>query len=197
MCVCLRADLKPRDNGEQNTDPAQVKPDNIREVIRLSELYLDGIIRFAIAADARALSLSGMFAGATTALAAGGLTLLLTRGLSLVTVSLAVAAFTASGGFFFGLLKALSAVQPAEFNVAGSYLEAWNSADDLSGPLAVAQLAQAKIYQEQIEENQQSLLRSTSYIDTALGTLKWTPIITLATGAATYAIGYALTLCRM
>jgi hypothetical protein len=79
MCVCLRADLKPRDYGEQNTDPAQVKPDNIREVIRLSELYLDGIIRFAIAADARGLSLSGMFAGATTALAAGGLTLLLTR----------------------------------------------------------------------------------------------------------------------
>jgi hypothetical protein len=178
-------------------DPAKIQPDNIREIIRLSELYLDGTIRFAIAADARALSLSGMFAGAATALAAGGLTLLSAPGLSLVRASLAAAALSASGSLFVGLWNAIRAVRPMDFNVAGNYLDRWNSSEDLSGPLPVAQLGQAKIYQEQINQNRQVLLQATSHIEAALQALKWTPLVALAVGSATYATGYALTLCTM
>lgn len=177
-------------------DPNQVAPANIREIIRLSELYLDGTIRFAIAADARALSLAGMFAGATTALAAGGLALLFAQGLSLVTVSAAAAALTASAGLFIGLWNAVRAVRPMDFNVAGNYLDRWNSEADLSGPLSVARLGQAQIYQEQINENRAALTQATNSIETALQALKWTPVAAVAVGCAFYVVGYAFTICK-
>jgi hypothetical protein len=178
-------------------DPEKIQPDNIQEVIRLSELYLDGTIRFAIAADARAQALAGMFAGATTALAAGGLALLFAQGLTLVKGSLAAAALAASVSLFVGLWNAIRAVRPVDFNVAGNYLDRWNSEADLCGPISIAQFGQAKVYQQQIDENRRVLLQSTNDIERALQVLKWTPLVALAVGSAAYAIGYLLSLCKM
>jgi len=178
-------------------DPEKIEPDNIREVIRLSELYLDGTIRFAIAADARAQALAGMFAGATTALAAGGLTLLLAQGLSLIRVSLAAAALAASASIFLGLWNAVRAVRPVDFNVAGNYLDRWNSEADLCGPIYKAQIGQAEVYQEQINENRKVLLQTTKDIEAALEVLKWTPIVALAVGSVAYATGSVMSLCKM
>jgi hypothetical protein len=177
-------------------DPKKVAPENIREVVRLSELYLDGTIRLAIAADARALSLAGMFAGGTTALTAGGLALISSNELSLVKASLAGAALTAGAALFFGLWTAIRAVRPMDFNVAGNYLERWNSEDDLGGPLCLAQLGQARVYQQQIDENRRVLLQSTGCIESAFEVLKWTPVLALVVGCLIYAAGYALTLCK-
>jgi hypothetical protein len=197
MCGWLKADLRRLAYATPAEDPAAVHPDNIREVIRLSELYLDGTIRFAIAADARALSLAGMLAGATTALAAGGITLLLTRGFSLVTAALALAAFSGSGILIVGLWNAINAVRPMNFNVAGNYLDRWNSPADLGGSLAVAHLAQATIYQEQINENRRFLLQATGHVERAMRALKLTPFVAIAVGVAAYAAGYLLMLCRL
>jgi hypothetical protein len=178
-------------------DPNKVAPENIREIVRLSELYLDGTIRLAIAADARALSLAGMFAGGTTALSAGGLALISSKGLSPVTASLSGAALTASVALFVGLLNAVRAVQPMDFNVSGNYLDRWSSDADLSGPLCIAQLGQARVYQQQIDENRRVLLQSTGSIERALQVLKWTPVLALVVGCAIYATGYALTRCNI
>lgn len=178
-------------------DPNKVAPENIREIIRLSELYLDGTIRLAIAADARALSLAGMFAGGTTALSAAGLALISSKGLSFLTASLAGAALSAGVALSFGLWSAVRAVQPMDFNVAGNYLDRWSSEADLSGPLSIAQLGQAEIYQEQINENRKVLLQSTGCIERAFQVLKWTPVLALVVGCSIYAAGYALSLCKM
>ena len=202
MCGWLKADLRRHEYPAPPDAPPGVHPDNIREVIRLSELYLDGTIRFAIAADARALSLAGMLAGATTALAAGGITLLFTQGFSLITAALAAAAFTGSAGWIVGLWYAVGAVSTIEFNVAGNFLapidspdEGWNSTNDLSDPLSVAQLGQARIYQEQIGENRQSLILATGKIDTAAQLLKWMPLVAIGVAVAVYLAGRALALC--
>jgi hypothetical protein len=195
MCGWLKADLTRITNPAPTTDPPGAQPENIREILRLSELFLDGTIRLGIATDARALSLSAMLAGATTALFAGGITLLLTRGISVLTFALAAAAFVAGGCLVVALWFAIGATWPRDFNIAGNYLKFWNKPEDLAGPLAVAMLAQARVYQDQIERNRQLLERNANRIDTAMAILKWTLLAALATGLASFAIGSILARC--
>jgi len=138
-----------------------------------------------------------MLAGATTALVAGGITLLLTRGISVLTVALAAAVLIAGGCLVVSLWNAIRATWPRDFNIAGNYLKYWNTPADLNGPLTVALLGQARIYEHQIEVNRQLIERNADRIDTPLAVLKWTPLAALVTALAGFAIGQILTRCAM
>src|ERR1700722_14216328 len=96
-------------------DMTKVELPTAQEVVRLSELYLDGTIQFAIAADNRAFALSAMLAAAVTALSGGGLALLTTAKTSRVDVTLGCAALAAAAGLFSGLWNALQSGRPENF----------------------------------------------------------------------------------
>jgi hypothetical protein len=52
-------------------DFSKIEPEFRREIVREGTMYLDGQLKIATAADARASGLAGMFTAAATALTAG------------------------------------------------------------------------------------------------------------------------------
>jgi hypothetical protein len=55
--------------------------------------------------------------------------------------------------FMLALMRSLSAAAPRSFNVNGSYLDMWSSDEDLYGPISKSLIGQARVYQDQIQEN--------------------------------------------
>lgn len=74
-------------------DGGSITLDTAKEVVRLSELYLDGTLKLAIAADARAMQIAGLSSAAATALSIVGFDYIVHP--SRIDVSLGVSAFGA------------------------------------------------------------------------------------------------------
>ena len=168
-------------------DPSRVKLATARELIRLSELYIDGLMRFSIAADARASSLSGILASAATALITAGLTLVFADLLPTpISKALASSAFASSLLFYLALCFCISAARPRAFHVAGNYLQHWSTEEDLYNDLKTALVEQVKMYDEQIKENQHTLQKNADKINVALYFILATPFISLIVGVAVF-----------
>jgi HPt (histidine-containing phosphotransfer) domain-containing protein len=84
------------------------------------------------------------------------------------------------------LANSLKAAAPRGFYVGGNYLSLWSSDEDLYGPLARALIEQARVYEEQINENTANLERRASSIKLALKLMWLAPIAAIAAGAAAY-----------
>jgi len=170
-------------------DRSKVNLVNAKELLRLSELYLDGTVRLSLAADSRAMSLTGMLATASTTLIAAGLALLFTKtDLSRVNFVLGIASLGASLVLIRGTWLAISSAKPKRFSIGGNYMASWNEGDfygDLKHPI----MDQIEIYQEKINTNLAKLESGSSYIHGALRSVFMAPIVALILGGAAY-IGF-------
>jgi hypothetical protein len=172
-------------------DLTKVQECNLREVLRLTEAYLNGTAAFAVAADARATNLSTMTATLMTGTAAVGAAVIALpkENHTQFTFVVAVAALAASVCFAVALLKAVSAAKPQPFDVAGNYPDCFTAADLYGDPKALL-LEQVRIYQKQINNNNARLHESAAAIEASLSLLRWAPIVAVLAGVIAYAVRY-------
>jgi hypothetical protein len=172
-------------------DLARARECNLREVLRLSESYLDGTAKFAVAADARAMNLALMMATLMTAAAAVGAAIIALPAdhPSKFTFFVAVAALAASVCFAIALLMAASAARPQPFDVPGNGFDSFTPADLYGDPKALL-LEQARIYQRQINNNMVRLKESAAAINAALKWLRWAPLVAVLVGLIAFAVRY-------
>jgi hypothetical protein len=98
---------------------------------------------------------------------------------------LACALLAAAPFFLISLFKSLQAAQPREFNVVGNTLREWENDDDLYGSdLAASLVGQARVYQNQVDENIAILSRNAQRVTLALRTLLFSPLAALIGGVA-------------
>ena len=102
-------------------DFSKIKPEFRKEIVRGGEAFLDGLVKLATTADARASSLAGMYTAAATGLIAGVVIALfnlagtnLAARFPLILGGVAAAAF-----FLLGAILCISAIQPADFYLPG------------------------------------------------------------------------------
>jgi hypothetical protein len=157
--------------------------DNAREVVRMSEAYIDATLRLSLASDSRAMQLSGITAAASTALLVFGLNNI--NKASPPGDLLATASFTASALFFASSLFALSVASPKAMGVAGTTYDNW-SKDELTGDLVTPLLSQARVYAKQANENLMVLKRNAKRTRFALAILGATPIVAAASAWLRY-----------
>lgn len=167
-----------------NTAKEEIPLDNAKEVVRMSEAYIDATLRISIAADSRAMQLSGMAATASTGLLVFGLTSLYNW--TTPNDIFATASFTASGLFFLALIFALSAASPRAMGVAGTVIDNW-SPKELTGCLVEPLISQARVYSKQATENLIVLQRNARRIRTTLIILGATPLLSAAAAWLRYA----------
>jgi hypothetical protein len=168
-------------------DEARITENTAKEIVRLSELYIDGTIRLSLAADSRAMQLSGVLSASSTASAIASIGFLLQdkpidRNHFVVGISLLIAAIS----FMLALNFSLRAAAPRNFNISGNYFKEWSSDRDLYGPLSNALIGQASIYQEQIDENKATLNNRASKISSALKLIGFAPLLALVAGVVAY-----------
>jgi hypothetical protein len=172
-------------------DPESLRCRNAREVLRLTELYLDGTVRYALASDARAATLCAAMATLMTAAAAVGAALLaLPKGpLTPVVLFLATASVVTSLCFLMALWSASTAAQPAEFDIPGNRRESFTDGD-LDGDHATLLLAQAGIYEVQIGLNAERLRQSARHLHNALAWARHAPLAALLAGVVAVAVRF-------
>lgn len=109
--------------------------DTAKEIVRVSELHLDGTIRLSIAADARALSVSSLTAAGSTALLGFGLNSILKPTPSHNEVALGSTPLLAGVLMVAALIFALRAAQARPFYVSRNVISQWSD-DERFGDLA-------------------------------------------------------------
>ena len=170
-------------------DVTRVDKENAREVLRLSELYLDNTTKFAVASDARAVTLSTTMATLMAAAAAVGAAIvaLPPEYHSKFTMLVLVASITFSFCFMMGLIQASKAGQPGEFDVPGNYFSSFTEGDLCGDPRALL-IEQARVYEQQIELNKERLMVSAKTLQAALAWIKFSPLVALLAGAIALAV---------
>lgn len=165
-------------------DITRVNENNAREVLRLSEVYLDSTTKFAIASDARAVTLSTMMATLMTATAAVGAAVIALPSdhRTKFTLFLWVALLSASACFLMAVIKATNAAQPQAFDVPGNYLSSFTQ-DDLAGCPTALLIEQAEIYERQINLNNDRLQVNADSLRAALAWVKFSPFVAVIAGA--------------
>lgn len=170
---------------------AAPREENVREVLRLSELYLDNTTKFAIASDARAVTLSTMMATLMTGMAAIGAAIVTLPAdhASKLVLFLSVTCIAASFCFMMALVLAAKAAQPQEFDVPGNYIGCFTDAD-LSGDPTSLLMEQARIYERQITLNNNRLQTSAQLLHTSLAWMKFSPLVAILTGIIAIAVRF-------
>lgn len=139
-----------------------------REVVRMSELYLDGTVRASAAKDSRAMSLAAMSATGSTALLGIGLNYLLKTNLSKLDLALGWGAIYAGLILLAALLLALRAASPRPLTLPGTKLSLWTE-DELSGKnLSDVLIEQARNYESHIDHNVKTLAKNARRLQYAM-----------------------------
>jgi hypothetical protein len=175
----------PNDDKTLSTPTNTVSLDTAKEVIRLSELYIDGTIRLSLASDTRAMQIASMSAAATTALLLFSFNNIVQT--AALNKTLGWASMAAGVLFFLALVYALRAAKPRHFHVNGTTLAQWDKSE-LFGDLSEALLGQSKVYLEQIQENRQTLAANAKRIRFSLFMLAAAPIASLVVGLIAYCV---------
>jgi hypothetical protein len=164
-----------------------VSLDTAKEIIRLSEQYIDGTMRLSLASDSRAMQFSGILSASSTALVIASIGFL-TQGKSIERNQIVIVASLVAVAILFAvaLTYSIRAAAPRNFNVNGNYWNEWSSDNDLYGPLSEALIGQARIYQEQINENKETLYERSRRINTALTLIGFAPLLALVAGVIAY-----------
>jgi hypothetical protein len=172
-------------------DQSKLKIETAREIVRLSELYLDGTVRLALNADTRATTLAGMLATLVVGTVAAGVALLFTGAdISPVRFISGVALLTAAVISVTALWYAVRAAKPRPFNVAGNSLKLYSSDADLYGDLKITLMGQAEIYQEQIDENKLWLSQAANDLRISLSWISYVLPLSALVAAIASALKY-------
>lgn len=153
-----------------------------RELIRLSELYIDGTVKLSTALDQRAMQMAAMSATASSALLLFGLNQPAPLSLYLI-----LPAFAAAAMFFFVATAALAAAHPRGFNIAGSSRSDWSDIE-LAANLSTSLMEQAGHYDIMIKENLLVLNRNAGRMRVGYLFLGATPVVTATTAVAAYCL---------
>jgi hypothetical protein len=179
-----------RDAGMTDVKNADISEPIAKEIVRLSELYIDASLRVSLAAETRAMQLSGFLSAASTALIVASIGFLFSNQIDRGRFSVGVALFIAALLFAIALIYSLSSAHQRGINVGGNYLSRWSSEQDLHGPLAKSLIDQARIYEEQIFETMTVLRSRDSEIRTAIKLMAFTPLLSFVSGVTAY-LGFA------
>jgi hypothetical protein len=138
-------------------DFSKIQPDFRKEIVREGTVYLDGQLKIATAADARASGLAGMFIAAATALTAGVVIAVFNSAGSGSALSaklpMMIGGAAAAVCFITAAILCISAIQPVKFWLPGLAPENWDS-DVTSGRALDECLGErAQHIQEQIADN--------------------------------------------
>ncbi|MDX0679878.1 hypothetical protein GOD41_30585 [Sinorhizobium medicae] len=186
---CFADDVNPvaadlQSKAETPPYPEEMTVEKLKEVIRMSEAYIEGTLKISIAADGRAMQLSAMTATATTALLIFGLKSLYSWNPANIIVS--SACFASAAFFFMALLSALSAAKPREVAIPGTTLGNWGDEERL-GDLRLALWGQAVHYHDLANENLEVLGKNAKKLTRALKLLAMSPVAGAAGGVVAYA----------
>jgi hypothetical protein len=143
-------------------DFSKIQPEFRKEIVREGTVYLDGQLKIATAADARASGLAGMFIAAATALTAGVVIALFNlAGSSLpARLPMILGGATAAICFLVAAILCITAIRPVSFWLPGLEPENWAS-DVASGRLLEDCLGErAEHIQEQIADNLKTIERN-------------------------------------
>jgi len=143
-------------------DFSKIGPEFRREIVRGGEAYLDGMVKLATAADARASSLAGMYTAAATALTAGVVVALFNlAGTNLAArLPLILGGMTAAACFLAGAFLCISAIQPADVSLPGCEPENWKEDIDAGKGLDECLGERAGHIQNDINENGEVLTKN-------------------------------------
>lgn len=137
-------------------DFSKIKSDFRKEIVREGTVYLDGQLKIATSADARASGLAGMFTAAATALTAGVVIAIFnsTSGSSLAArLPMMLGGGVAALCFLAAAVLCITAIRPVSFWLPGLSPENW-ATDIASGRELDDCLGErAQHIQEQIAEN--------------------------------------------
>lgn len=145
-------------------DFSKIKPDFRKEIVREGTVFLDGQLKVATAADARASGLAGIFTAAATALMAGVvISIFDTAGSALQDrLPMILGGAIAATCFLVAAVLCIMSLQPVSFWLPGLAPENWEndiaSARELDDCLG----ERAKHIQEQITENIGTIERNAS-----------------------------------
>ncbi|MBX9778235.1 MAG: hypothetical protein K2Y71_27955 [Xanthobacteraceae bacterium] len=143
-------------------DFSKIDEDFRKEIVRGGEAYMDGQVKIATAADARASGLAGMMIGAATALTVGVVIALFNPTWAVFTARLpfVLGGATAAGCFLFGAILCVRAIQPVNFWLPGCEPEAWQSDVATGRLLKDCYGERAQHIQECINDNSATIARN-------------------------------------
>jgi hypothetical protein len=168
-------------------DLTRVDEDNAREVLRLSEVYLDSLTRLAISSDARAVTLSTMLATLVTATAAIGAAIIAFPGdHSKSMISISVASLILGVCFFMALIQAGKAAEPVPFPVPGNYISSFTEAELYGDPKDLL-IEQAYSCERRIHPALSQLHANACSLRKALVWMKFAPLLAIIAGATALA----------
>jgi hypothetical protein len=136
-------------------DFSKITPDFRKEIVREGTVYLDGQLKIATAADARASGLAGMFTAAATALTAGVVIAIFNSPGAALPARLPMMLGGASAALCFlaAAVLCITAIRPVSFWLPGLAPENWSS--DVAGGRTLDDCLgeRAQHIQEQIVDN--------------------------------------------
>jgi hypothetical protein len=145
-------------------DFSKIQPDFRKEIVREGTVYLDGQLKIATSADARASGLAGMFTAAATALTAGVVIAIFNSAGNQLPARLPMMLGGATAAIFFlsAAVLCITAIRPVNFWLPGLAPENWET-DVTSGRALDDCLGErAQHIQEQIAENLKTIASNAS-----------------------------------
>lgn len=136
-------------------DFSKIDADFRKEIVREGTVYLDGQLKIATAADARASGLAGMFTAAATALTAGVVIAIFnSAGAALASrLPMMLGGGAAAACFLMAAVLCIKAIQPVSFWLPGLAPENWQSDIATGRKLDDCLGERAQHIQEQIADN--------------------------------------------
>lgn len=165
-------------------DWSTVPAETAREIQRQGEMCIEAQFRAALAADARAMSLSGTFAAVASAITGGAIVAATAQA---PNRPLLAAGIVAAAMFYAALALLFAAARPALFGMPGNEPRTWWNEDDLHGDFAASRGAQIELDQAAIERNEARMARNGRKV-------RWAMILGMsapAAGALAAAIAWA------
>ncbi|MEN2980961.1 hypothetical protein P7L78_19000 [Tistrella bauzanensis] len=136
---------------------ARADIETLREIIREAESYLAAQLAAGVAADQRALALSGMLAAASAVIASGGISLLVGMEKDFILGSLAMAV---AFGFIMAMLFSIISAAPRVFNFVGTFPSNWVDDIERNINLSESLAEQAGHYDNILKQNNEILRKN-------------------------------------
>lgn len=146
-------------------DFSKIDADFRKEIVREGTVYLDGQLKIATAADARASGLAGMFTAAATALTAGVVIALFNAAGPALSgrLPMILGGTAAAVSFLTAAVLCITAIQPVSFWLPGLAPENWETDIQTGRKLDDCLGERAQHIQEQIATNSETIEANAGY----------------------------------
>jgi hypothetical protein len=146
-------------------DFSRANKETLKEIIREAESYLAAQLTASLAANARALSLTGFLATVTVVLAGAGLNLILATP---SRVALGLICCGVAAGFTGAMWVSIRAAMPTRFWFVGNSPEMWIADIKAKKPFSKSLGEMAAFYSSMIADNRECMLLSNARLNLAM-----------------------------